>query len=169
MVLCGYMSANTLRDEMILKLFADGKTPAAVADELGISEDYAFKRVKELLNSGDIFDTIESRKLLIYQLKSLYAQARNMLDTIASDKSWAQGVTALTNLIETTYNIRVKEETKSVEEIEAATRAQAAILIRAIEMGYQRARQLLIEENPTLSLEKADEAFKLGLASVLED
>lgn len=156
-----------MRDEKILELFAVGKTAKAVGEELGVSPEYALTRAKEVLAQGDVFDTIEKRKLLIYQLKSLAARANDMLDTIAGDKSWAQGVAAITKLIETTYNIQIKEQEQNAEEIEAATRTQAAILIQAIEMGYNRARNLLLAENPKLSLERADEVFQEGLSEVL--
>lgn len=161
------MSTMTMRDDRILEMFANGASPQAVSEELGITSEYALFRVKEILKEDDIFDTIEKRKLLIYQLKSLYARASNMLDTIASDKSWAQGVAAITKLIETTYNIQVKEQLQSAEDIEAATKAQAYILIRAVEMSYNKARTLLIEEYPEIDVEIIDAAFQEGLEGAL--
>lgn len=157
----------TMRDDRILEMFANGASPQAVSEELGITSEYALFRVKEILKEDDIFDTIEKRKLLIYQLKSLYARASNMLDTIASDKSWAQGVAAITKLIETTYNIQVKEQLQSAEDIEAATKAQAYILIRAVEMSYNKARTLLIEEYPEIDVDVIDAAFQEGLEGAL--
>ena len=156
-----------MRDDRILEMFANGASPQAVSEELGITSEYALFRVKEILKEDDIFDTIEKRKLLIYQLKSLYARASNMLDTIASDKSWAQGVAAITKLIETTYNIQVKEQLQSAEDIEAATKAQAYILIRAVEMSYNKARTLLIEEYPEIDVDVIDAAFQEGLEGAL--
>ena len=161
------MSTMTMRDDRILEMFANGASPQAVSEELGITSEYALFRVKEILKEDDIFDTIEKRKLLIYQLKSLYARASNMLDTIASDKSWAQGVAAITKLIETTYNIQVKEQLQSAEDIEAATKAQAYILIRAVEMSYNKARTLLIEEYPEIDVDVIDAAFQEGLEGAL--
>lgn len=161
------MSVMTMRDSRILELFANGGSPQSVADVLGVTPEYAFTRVKELLAQDDIFDTIEKRKLLIYQLKSLYSRASDMLDSIASDKSWAQGVAAITKLIETTYNIQIKEEAQSTEEIEAATKAQAYVIIKAVEMAYDRARTLLLEENPRLEIEAIDAAFQQGLSDAL--
>ena len=157
----------TMRDDRILEMFANGASPQAVSEELGITSEYALFRVKEILKEDDIFDTIEKRKLLIYQLKSLYARASNMLDTIASDKSWAQGVAAITKLIETTYNIQVKEQLQSAEDIEAATKAQAYILIKAVEMSYNKARTLLIEEYPEIDVDVIDAAFQEGLEGAL--
>lgn len=159
----GQISKNTLRDDKILELFANGKNAVEVSETLGISPEYAYSRVKELLAQGDIFDTIEKRKLLIYQLKALYAKANDMLENMATDKSWAQGVAAITKLVETTYNIQVKEEVHSAEEVEAATRAQAAILIRVVEASYQRARDLLAKEYPEVNLDIIDAAFEQGL------
>ena len=156
-----------MRDDRILEMFANGASPQAVSEELGITSEYALFRVKEILKEDDIFDTIEKRKLLIYQLKSLYARASNMLDTIASDKSWAQGVAAITKLIETTYNIQVKEQLQSAEDIEAATKAQAYILIKAVEMSYNKARTLLIEEYPEIDVDVIDAAFQEGLEGAL--
>ena len=161
------MSTMTMRDDRILEMFANGASPQAVSEELGITSEYALFRVKEILKEDDIFDTIEKRKLLIYQLKSLYARASNMLDTIASDKSWAQGVAAITKLIETTYNIQVKEQLQSAEDIEAATKAQAYILIKAVEMSYNKARTLLIEEYPEIDVDVIDAAFQEGLEGAL--
>lgn len=156
-----------MRDTRILELFANGSSPQIVAEQLGVTPEYAYARVKELLKQDDIFDTIEKRKLLIYQLKSLYSRASDMLDTIASDKSWAQGVAAITKLIETTYNIQVKEDIQSTAEIEAATKAQAYVIIKAVEMAYDRARTLLLEENPKLEIEAIDAAFQKGLSDAL--
>lgn len=161
------MKDVTLRDNKILELFAGGHTADSVADLLGVTPEYALHRVKELLASEDIFDTMEKRKLLIYQLKSLYSRASAMLDEIATDKSWAQGVAALTKLLETTYTIQIKEEMQSAEEIEAATKAQAYVLIKAVELSYNKARELLIEEYPEIEIDTIDEAFQEGLNQAL--
>lgn len=157
------LSKKTLRDDRILELFANGKNAQEVSELLGITPEYAYKRVKELLADEDVFDTIENRKLLVYQLKSLHAKANDMLENLASDKSWAQGVASITKLIEVTYDIQVREEATSLEEIEAATRAQAAILIRVVEQSYQRARELLATEYPEVDLNRIDAAFEQGL------
>lgn len=162
----GQISKKTLRDNRILELFASGKDAIEVSEILGIAPEAAYKRVKELLADGDIFDTIEKRKLLIFQLKALYAKANDFLDNVATDKSWAQGIAAITKLLETTYEIQVKEEMQSVEEIEAATRAQAGVIIKAVEMAYMRARQLLEAEYPKVKLEDVDAAFQAGLAEI---
>lgn len=157
------LTKKTLRDDRILELFAAGKSAKEVSEVLGLTPEYALQRVKELLENEDIFDTIEKRKLLVYQLKTLHTKASDMLDNMASDKSWAQGVAAITKLIETTYEIQVREEATNAEEIEAATRAQAAILIRVVERSYQRARELLANEYPEVDLVRIDAAFEQGL------
>lgn len=154
---------KTLRDHKILELFAEGRTALEVSETLGVTTEYAHQRVKQLLAEGDIFDTIEQRKLLIYQLKSLHAKANDFLDNVAGDKSWAQGIAAITKLIETTYDIQVREEAQSAEEIETATKAQAVVIIRAVELAYQRARDLLTEEYPQVDILKIDAAFEKGL------
>ena len=54
------------------------------------------------------------------------------------------------------------------EEIEAATKAQAAILIRAVELSYLRAMKLLSERYPEVDLSEINEAFNQGLLESAE-
>lgn len=158
----GKVSRKSLRDQKILEMYGLGRTTGEVAETLGVSEEYAYSRIKQLLAEGDIFTVMEQRKLLIYQMKSLLSKASDFLDN-ASDKSWAPGVAAITKLLETTYEIQVKEEAQSEEELQAATRAQAGVLIRAVEMAYNRARELLTNEYPNVDIALIDAAFQQGL------
>ena len=59
------------------------------------------------------------------------------------------------------------EPGESAEDIEAATKAQAYILIRAVEMSYNKARTLLIEEYPEIDVDVIDAAFQEGLEGAL--
>ena len=162
------LSRASLRDRKIVELLGRENSPAVVAEQFGMEPAEVMVIAKDLLATMDVFTRSEQRQLMIYQLKSLLSQARQMLDSTYDDKAWPAGVTAITKLIETTYNIQLAEEEKNVAEIEAATRAQAAILVKAVELSYNRAMQLLQDKYPQVDIQEINEAFNQGLLECAE-
>jgi hypothetical protein len=162
------LSRVSLRDRKIIELLGRENSPAVVAEQFGMDPAEVVAIAKDLLSGMDIFTELEQRRLLVFQLKSLLSQARELLDNTITEAVWPKGVDAITNLIKTTYEIQLKEETRNTEEIEAATKAQAAILIRAVELSYLRAMRLLSERYPEVDLSEINDAFNQGLLESAE-
>ena len=162
------LSRVSLRDRKIIELLGRENSPAVVAEQFGMDPAEVVAIAKDLLSGMDIFTELEQRRLLVFQLKSLLSQARELLDNTITEAVWPKGVDAITNLIKTTYEIQLKEETRNTEEIEAATKAQAAILIRAVELSYLRAMKLLSERYPEVDLSEINDAFNQGLLESAE-
>lgn len=155
-------SLMTLRDRKIVEMFAGGATPDEVEDALGVPAAKALHRCKEILGAKDIFDEVEERKLVVTQYQALYQKGHALLDATGV-KDWPKGVEALTKLLTALLEARKQEEYRSDREIEAMTRAQASILIRAVQLSYDRARELLAREYPQVDLLEIDAAFQSGL------
>ena len=152
----------TLRDRKIVEMFAGGATPDEVEDALGVPAAKALHRCKEILGAKDIFDEVEERKLVVTQYQALYQKGHALLDATGV-KDWPKGVEALTKLLTALLEARKQEEYRSDREIEAMTRAQASILIRVVQLSYDRARELLAREYPQVDLLEIDAAFQSGL------
>lgn len=156
-----------LRDRKILELLIEQNlTVGEVANELGLSEVEIVKRAKELLAVKDVFTVLEQKQMLIYQLKSLYAKANDLLDTTTSGKEWPKAVEAITKLIETTYKIQVEQEEQHAKDMTAITEAQGVMMVRIVQMAYNRARELLTKEYPEVDGAKLDNAFTSGLVQL---
>jgi len=63
--------AFSIMDGMILDLVAKGRSPRAIAQELGITPAEATKRAYELLDSEIVTDTEQRRKLNVYRLEKV--------------------------------------------------------------------------------------------------
>ena len=158
----------TLRDQRMLDMQIEkNRSPVDVADELGLDVGYVVSRTKELLASEDVYDILEQRQMSLYRLKSLYAQAKELLDSGFIDrKTWPSAVTAITSLIETTYKIQQDQEAKLTEERLQLTEAQGRILVQAVQLAYERARLALEREYPNVDTDVLDVAFYDGLKEV---
>lgn len=158
----------SLRDRKIIDLLGRENSPQVVAEQFGMEPAEVVRIAKDLLGGMDVFTEQEQRRLLVYQLKSLLSQARDMLDDTMDERTWPKGVESITNLIKTTYDIQLQQEAQSDNEIERATRAQAAILVRAVELSYHRAMGLLSEKYPEVDMAEINEAFNQGLLDCAE-
>ena len=156
-------STVSLRDRKIIDLLGREHSPESVAEQFGLTPLEVVTRAKELLSGMDVFTEQEQRQLLVYQLKSLLTEARLLLDKTVNDNAWPKGVEAITKLIDTTYKIQLEQSKKNDEEITTAVQAQAAILVRAVELSYLRAMSLLQEKYPDVDMEEINEAFNAGL------
>ena len=164
----GMKTVLTLRDEKLVELFAAGRSPREVEEELGIPAEKALIRCKEILESRDVFTQMENRQLLIVQLKNLYRRASDLLES-SGLKDWPKGVEAITKLIDQTYKIQVQEQAISDDEIKRQTMAQSAILIQVVQMAYERARKLLATDYPQVNLNLIDAAFAEGLQEQIDN
>jgi len=147
----------------MVELLGTEHSPEIVGEMLGIEPAEVVARTKELLRGMDVFSEQEQRRLLVFQLKSLLSQARNLLDNTIDEKAWPKGVEAITKLIETTYNIQLAQEAKNEEEIRIATREQAAILVHVVELSYMKAVSLLQEKYPEVDITEINQVFNQGL------
>lgn len=158
----------SLRDKKLLDLFGEGLSPQEVEEAMGVPAAKALARCKEILKSRDVFDQIEARQLLVGRMDALYRQGHALLEATGV-KDWPKGVEALTKLLKEIRETKNTEELRSLAEIEAMTKAQAAVLIRAVQMSYERARDLLAAEYPEVNVERIDEAFNSGLLELASE
>ena len=162
------LTRASLRDRKIIDLLGRENSPTVVAEQFGMEPAEVVRIAKDLLGGMDVFTEQEQRRLLVYQLKSLLSEARAFLDNTMDERTWPKGVEAITNLIKTTYEIQLQQEAQSDDEIERATRAQAAILVRAVELSYHRAMNLLSDKYPQVDIAEINEAFDQGLLECAE-
>lgn len=158
----GMETALTIRDRKILELFASGLSPQEVEEKMGVPAAHALVRCKEILASRDVFDEIEQKQLSVQRANALYAKAQAYMDQ-GWVKDFPKHVEAMTKLLKEIRETRNADKTRSMAEIEAMTKAQASILIRAVQLSYDRARTLLADEYPGVDLARIDDAFQTGL------
>lgn len=159
----------TLKDEKLLSLAANGKTLEEISIETGIAPEKAGIRIKEIIKSKDIWDDIEREKLLMHSLYDLKQRLEKNFDAMVGDpkllESYRKTLELLGNRLDTRNALNAKD-------FERLTEAQGRHMMKIIEGGYWRARELLATAHPTLDLVAIDNAFTAGMeeeASRLEE
>lgn len=159
----------TLRDEKLLTLAANGRTPEEIAAEVNIGPEKVIVRIREIIKSRDIWSDIEREKLLMHSLYDLKDRLERNFDAMVGDpkllESYRKTLELLGNRLDTRNELNAKD-------IERVTEAQARRMMKIIEGGYYRARAMLANAYPELDLKQIDAAFNLGMeeeAARLED
>lgn len=149
----------TILDGNLLDAFAYGWTANEVEKKYGIPAARAAVRVKELLSTrNDLFSDIERKQLILHQ-------AEKMLEEVSAnlDMGNPKAVDARLKVIRTVHDLLDKQGRYSEDELNAAARAQASVLLQLIEAGYNKARELLSNEYGNVDLTRIDEAFNEGM------
>lgn len=155
------MPELTTLDEKLLQMAADGMSAQEMAAETGQSPAKALLRVKEILRERDWVTEIERRQLLaqdLYELKRKVQEQNRDVDWI-TDKQ----VIALSKVIRDIDEVMEKNSAITATMLEKVSQAQSVAMLRLIEAGFTRARKLLADEYPDLSLGRLQEAFQQGL------
>ncbi len=158
----------SLRDQNLLSRTLRGESPAAISEETGVDPVIIVNRVKEMLDSRDVFSEIEQRRILVYGLQDLYDRAIQFMDSFEFEDGgqMAKMIGSITTIIESIDRLQSAQSKISDDELERAAAAQAAKMMQLIQLSYQRARELLSEEYPEVDLELIDGAFQEGLREV---
>lgn len=137
---------------------ASGLTPDELGEQYGIESQEAYALVQEFLASQDVWTEVEKRKLLIEQLRDMHKTA--YANANLENPKVLEAFTKLTAMIE---RLESKQLSVSDEDIERASKAQAALFVQIIEAAYRKARALLVLEYPNVDVDMIDEAFHAGL------
>lgn len=159
----------TLRDEKLLSLAANGKSPLEISEETGVAPEKVITRIKEIIKSKDLWDDIEREKLLMHSLYDLKDRLERNFDAMVGDpkllESYRKTLELLGNRLDTRNALNAKD-------FERITEAQGRRMMKVIEGGYYRARAMLAQQYPQMDLKQIDAAFALGMeeeAARLED
>lgn len=150
----------TLSDEKLLTLAANGRSAEEIGKELGMSPERALLRVRELLKSRDAWDDIEREKLLLHSIYDLKERLQRNIDVVVSDPKMLEGYRKTLELLGQTLERRSRINDDDIEKV---TRTQGLLLMRLIEAGYSKARQLLAAEYPDVDVTLIDSAFAQGM------
>jgi uncharacterized protein (DUF433 family) len=156
----------TLLDDALLRAAANGKSGEDMATIYPVSAAQAIVRVKDLLVSHDPWTYIERKQLLLH---SAYGLKEQLEEVLTNDDFNVKNAEAYLKVLRTVGDILDKQGSISQNELETVTRVQAQALIRLIEAGYDRARDLLAQEYPDIDLQLIDEAFHLGMREASSD
>ena len=157
----------TLRDRKLLEHAANGYSGEEMQQALGIPAAQAIVRVRELLAAKDVWDQIEQRKLLMH---SMFRLKEKLETDFEIDYTKPKEVEAYNKVVNTISSMLDKQGRISEDELRIVTEVQARELLRLVEAGYQRARQLLADEYANLvDLDEIDSAFQQGMREALID
>lgn len=157
----------TLRDRKLLEHAANGYSGEEMQQALGIPAAQAIVRVRELLAAKGVWDQIEQRKLLMH---SMFRLKEKLETDFEIDYTKPKEVEAYNKVVNTISSMLDKQGRISEDELAVVTRAQAREMLRLVEAGYQRARDLLLEEYGGLvDVEMLDEAFQIGMHEALSE
>ena len=154
------MKALTIRDETLLKLAANGASGQEIAEEVGMSPEAAILRIREIIQSRDVWDDVEREKLLLQSLYDLKGRMEKNLDNITGDPKMLDQYRKILESLGTQLDRRSRVNDDDLKKV---TAAQAAVLGRIVERAYQGARKALAAEYPEIDLAVIDGAFRDGL------
>lgn len=150
----------TLQDDRLLRLAANGKSPTEIAEETGIAPEKAILRIREILNSRDLWSDIEREKLLLHSIYDLKDRLEARIDNVINDPQLLKEYRGLLELL----GDRLNERTRiNQEDLDRVSKAQGMKLIHIVELGYYKARAALEAEHPEVELSTLDSAMQHGL------
>jgi len=113
------------------------------------------------LPSRAVWDDIERRKLLLHSV----FQIKENLEAYEVDVENPKALDAYLKLVRTLSDLLDKQGKISDAELQIITRTQAKMLLSLVEAGYQRARDLLVQEyGEVINVSTIDEAFRIGMS-----
>lgn len=154
-----------LIDTKLLQAAANGYSPEEMFKKypsIG-SAAAAALRVKEILASRDIWSEQESQQLLLHSAYAVKEQMEGLLDDLDALDDVPKHIDVYVKLLKTMDGILEKRKKITQDEMEKITQSHARALLRMIEAGYQRARDLLAAEYPMVDLLEIDAAFNEGM------
>lgn len=152
-----------LMDRHLLKAAANGWSGEDIAAKYDIGAAEAILRIKELLNSRNIFTDIERKQLLLYSAYELKEQLEDNVVDLDDTKQ----VTAYLKVLSTLGDMLDKQGRITEAEMEAAARAQARALLQLIDAAYGRVREWLqAEYGDLVPVPEMDAMFQNALREI---
>ena len=150
----------TLADDRLLRLAANGKSPIEIASETGTAPEKVAVRIRELLNSRDIWSDVEKEKLLLHSIYDIKDRLESRIDAVVSDPKFLKEYRGMLELL----GQRLSERTKlNQEDLDRITRVQGMKLVHIVELGYFKARAALEAQYPEVDLVELDKVMQAGL------
>lgn len=150
----------TLADDRLLRLAANGKSPIEISAETGTAPEKVAVRIRELLNSRDIWSDVEKEKLLLHSIYDIKDRLESRIDAVVSDPKFLKEYRGMLELL----GQRLSERTKlNQEDLDRITRVQGMKLVHIVELGYFKARASLEAQYPEVDLAELDKAMQAGL------
>lgn len=158
----------SLRDTQLLTAAANGWTGEKMETEFGIPAAQAIMRVKELLQSLDVFDMLERKKLVLVTAYQLKEKLEN--EYLTYDEENPKVVEAYLKVIRTISDLLERQGRISEAELELAAKAQSKEIVRIVSEGYGKAKDYLLEHYSGLvDLDELDEHFEMGMREASHD
>lgn len=150
----------SLRDNKILEAAANGWSADQIAEKYDVTPEFALVRIKQILASEDVWDTVEREKLLLRSIYMLKENLESDYTGIVSDPKQADAYRKTLELLSSTLDRRAKSNR---DDLDRVTAAQAKKIIDVVQAAWLHARQLLRDEYPDVDLALIDARFQQGL------
>lgn len=150
----------TLMDDKLLRLAANGKSANEISSETDLAPEKIILRIREILNSRDIWNDLEREKLLMHSIYDLKEKLESKIDAVMGDPKLLKEYRGLLDLL----GQRLDARTNLVQaDLDRVSKAQGMKLIHIVELGYYKARAALAEQYPDVDLLAVDAAMSAGL------
>lgn len=155
------MTELSKMDETLLNLAGLGMSAQEMSARTGLPAAKALLRVKEILRERDVYTEIEQRALLMKDLFDLKRKVKEQNDDVdwVTDKQ----AIALSKVIRDIDDLLEKQGKVNDELLAKVSMAQAAQMLRLIDQGMKRAKEILLREHPDLDMREIQAAFQVGL------
>lgn len=153
-----------LMEQRLIEHFAVGGTADDAAEVFGVTPAEAYQRVKSTLERADIWTMLEMSKMNVIVLQKMLRQARE-----AYDPNMPKQTEAMAKLIQAIDKLQRSQFTLTDADIERAAIANAERMREIVQLGYNRARSVLVLEYPDVPVERIDEVFQAGLLEAARD
>lgn len=150
----------TLADDRLLRLAANGKSPTEIASEVGMAPEKVALRIREILNSRDLWSDIEREKLLLHSIYDIKDRLESRIDAVVSDPKYLKEYRGMLELL----GQRISERTRvNQADLDRISRTQGMKLVHIVELGYYKARAELEKRYPEVDLSEIDKAMQMGI------
>ena len=154
----------TLMDKKMLTLASNGKSAEEIAEDTGLSAEQVVLRVKELISSHNVWDSIERENLLLHSIYELKSKLESNMNAIIGDpkllESYRKTLELLGNRLESRSQINDADLLRITE-------AHSRKMLALISAGYYHARKALAEQYPDVDLTVIDAEFNSGMGSAV--
>jgi len=150
---------SSVLDDVLLKAAADGRSPIEMERLSGIPAAQAVQHVKQLLESRDVWTEHQQRQLLLNEMHELK-------DTIREQAIKAGDIDSQRLLLKTldTIGRRLDSQQEVLNEnVIKLSNYQQSVLIRAMDVALNFAKQELAERYPQITRSELEELVADGL------
>ena len=150
---------TSVLDDVLLKAAADGRSPMEMERISGIPAAQAVQHVKQLLESRDVWTEHQQRQLLLSEMHELK-------DTIRHNALKAGDIDSQRLLLKTLDTIGKRLDSQQEvlnENVIKLSNYQQGVLIRAMDVALQFAKDQLAERYPEITRGELEELVANGL------